>query len=64
MPLPEFKTVDANADGSISKTEAAAVPGLTNVWADADRDQSGSLSSAEYDAARHAIDSGAPTSPR
>jgi hypothetical protein len=48
--LPDFKTVDKNADGSVSKTEAASIPVLIQVWADADGDQDGSLSSAEYNA--------------
>jgi len=48
-PLPPFEEVDSNQDGQISRTEAAAVEGLTFDTADAD--QNGSLSRTEYMAA-------------
>lgn len=54
--LPEFKTVDANGDGQLSRDEAAAAPGLSQVWSDADADKNGSLSSSEYDRARQAME--------
>jgi hypothetical protein len=46
--LPPFEQVDANGDGAISATEAAAVEGLDFNTADANQD--GSLSREEYDA--------------
>ncbi len=47
--MPTFEEVDANADGMISQTEAAAIEGLD--FASADVDQNGSLSAEEYNAA-------------
>ena len=48
--LPAFEEVDANADGQISREEAAAIEALDFV--SADTDQNGTLSMEEYDAAR------------
>jgi len=53
--LPEFSTVDVNADGAISQEEAKALPELTTVWAEADADKNGKLSSKEYSEARSKI---------
>ena len=53
--LPEFSTVDVNADGAISQEEAKALPELTTVWAAADADKNGKLSSKEYSEARSKI---------
>ncbi|MCB1744512.1 MAG: hypothetical protein KDK91_29360 [Gammaproteobacteria bacterium] len=46
---PAFEDVDANGDGMISATEAAAVEGLDLATADTNGD--GSLSQDEYEAA-------------
>ncbi len=48
--LPPFEQVDANRDGHISQSEAAAVEGLD--FATADTNQDGMLSRAEYEALR------------
>ncbi|HEY4646619.1 MAG TPA: hypothetical protein VIH25_10105 [Steroidobacteraceae bacterium] len=50
--LPEFSTVDVNVDGAISQEEAKALPALTTIWAEADADKNGKLSSKEYSEAR------------
>jgi len=50
--LPEFSTLDVNADGAISAEEAKAQAELTAVWADVDADKNGKLSSKEYAEAR------------
>ena len=42
--------VDTNKDGNISKEEAAANPGLSQVFAQADTDGNGSLTKDEYKA--------------
>jgi Ca2+-binding EF-hand superfamily protein len=46
-----FKRVDANADGKISKEEAAAMPGLSAKFVELDRDKDGALSLAEFSVA-------------
>ena len=46
--LPEFSTLDVNADGAISSDEAKGQADLTAVWADVDADKNGKLSSKEY----------------
>jgi hypothetical protein len=46
--LPEFSTLDVNADGAISAEEAKGQADLTAVWADVDADKNGKLSSKEY----------------
>jgi hypothetical protein len=46
---PSFDSIDANKDGTISKTEGAKVPGLD--FAKADTNKDGVLSRAEFDAA-------------
>lgn len=53
--LPEFSTVDVNADGAISQDEAKSLPELAAVWAEADADKNGKLSSKEYAEARSKI---------
>ncbi len=50
--LPEFSTLDVNADGAISSEEASAQAELTAIWADVDADKNGKLSSKEYAEAR------------
>ncbi len=50
--LPEFSTLDVNADGAISSDEAKGQADLTAVWADVDADKNGKLSSKEYAEAR------------
>lgn len=45
---PAFEEVDANADGSITKAEAAVIEGLDFAMADANGD--GALSKEEYKA--------------
>lgn len=47
--LPAFEEVDADGDGTISQQEAQAVEGLD--FSQADTNQDGSLSRAEYAAA-------------
>lgn len=47
--MPQFEEVDANSDGMISRTEAAAVEGLD--FSTADTNQDGNLSREEYEAA-------------
>jgi hypothetical protein len=47
---PAFEDVDTNADGQISREEAAAIEGLDFVAADTD--QNGSLSREEYEASQ------------
>jgi hypothetical protein len=54
--LPEFSTVDVNVDGAISQEEAKALPELTAVWAEADADKNGKLSSKEYSEARSKLE--------
>jgi hypothetical protein len=46
--VPSFTTLDANADGSVSKDEAATSTVVLDQWDSLDADQSGSLSSTEY----------------
>jgi hypothetical protein len=46
--VPSFTTLDANADGSVSKDEAASSTVVLDQWDSLDADQSGSLSSTEY----------------
>ncbi len=46
--LPEFSTLDVNADGAISAEEAKGQADLTAVWAEVDADKNGKLSSKEY----------------
>jgi len=41
---PEFTSLDADGDGSISKDEAKANADLTAMWAEHDSDKNGSLS--------------------
>ncbi|MDX9740433.1 MAG: hypothetical protein RBT81_04530 [Gammaproteobacteria bacterium] len=47
---PSFDQVDSDADGQISREEAAAA-GISLDWDNADSDGSGSLSQDEYDSA-------------
>jgi hypothetical protein len=49
--LPSFTTLDANHDGSVSKTEAQGSSAVIAQWSKLDVDKNGSLSSAEYSAA-------------
>jgi Ca2+-binding EF-hand superfamily protein len=46
-----FKRVDGNADGKISKVEAAAMPGLAAKFAELDRDKDDALTLAEFSVA-------------
>lgn len=50
FPLPPIATFDANGDGAISDTEAAACGSLDSVFERLDLDTDGQLSSVEYDA--------------
>jgi hypothetical protein len=50
--LPEFSTLDVNADGAISSDEAKGQADLTAVWAEVDADKNGKLSSKESAEAR------------
>ena len=51
MPVPpSFEELDANGDGAISKQEAAANAGLSQVFDQADANADGSLSADEYKA--------------
>lgn len=43
-----WSDIDTDKDGNISKTEAAAMPALDRVFADADGDADGSLTADEY----------------
>ena len=45
-----WEDVDANKDGALSQDEAAAVPSLVQVFAQADADADGSLTADEYKA--------------
>lgn len=45
-----WEDVDANKDGALSQDEAAAVPSLVQVFAQADADADGSLTADEYTA--------------
>ena len=54
--LPEFKTVDTDQDGYVSRDEAAQVPQIANLYQGADLDQDGKLSSNEYDRAKNHIE--------
>jgi hypothetical protein len=49
--MPSFTTLDANHDGSVSKTEAQSNSAVIAQWNTLDVDKNGSLSSAEYSAA-------------
>lgn len=59
--LPPFEEVDSNQDGQISRTEAAAIEGLT--FDTADTNQDGSLDRTEYMAAASGQGSGSESSP-
>lgn len=45
---PAFEQVDRNKDGSIDKSEAAVVPGLSANFEKADRDKDGKLDKVEF----------------
>lgn len=45
-----WNDVDADKDGALSQAEAAAVPELVNVFAEADADADGALTADEYQA--------------
>lgn len=45
-----WNDVDADQDGALSQAEAAAVPELVNVFAEADTDADGALTADEYQA--------------
>lgn len=57
MPAKSFSKLDVNADGKISKQEAAADPSLNKMFASHDANRDGSLSESEYNAA-HMKDTG------
>jgi hypothetical protein len=44
----DFKTLDANGDGSLSQDEAKADASLAAMFAELDADKDGKLSSSEY----------------
>lgn len=48
--LPDFKTLDKDGDGMISKQEATKSEQLVAVFARADVDKDGMISPSEYDA--------------
>jgi hypothetical protein len=56
-PAKSFAELDLNADGKISKQEAAADPSLNKMFARHDTNHDGSLSEAEYSAG-HMKDTG------
>jgi Ca2+-binding EF-hand superfamily protein len=47
-----FNTLDADANGAISKKEASIMPGLDNQWVALDVDANGELSAKEFDGYR------------
>ena len=49
--MPDFQTVDINADGAISLEEAKNVEGLEAAFVTADIDKDGQLNEAEYEEA-------------
>ncbi len=49
VEMPDFKTLDINADGVISLEEAKSVEGLEAAFIGADMDKDGQLSEAEYE---------------
>ena len=51
--MPDFQTVDINADGAISLEEAKSVEGLEAAFVTADIDKDGQLNEAEYEEASH-----------
>ncbi|MGH8656167.1 MAG: hypothetical protein ACREYE_30065 [Gammaproteobacteria bacterium] len=52
--IPRFSQVDVDQDGGISKTEASQVPGLVEVFAQADINSDGWLNQDEYRAVEQA----------
>jgi len=54
--LPEFKTLDTDQDGYVSKDEASQVPQIANLYQGADLDQDGKLSSNEYERAKNHVE--------
>lgn len=50
-----FKRVDTNADGKISKVEAAAMAGLSAKFTELDRDKDDALTLAEFSVAYTAV---------
>ncbi len=49
---PDFKAVDADADGYISMDEAKVVQGLAGIFMKSDVDNDGKLNEAEYTESR------------
>ena len=45
-----FKRVDANADGKLSRDEAAVLPAVAQKFTQLDKDSDGAISAAEFDA--------------
>ncbi|MFK7815753.1 MAG: hypothetical protein AB8B92_05405 [Gammaproteobacteria bacterium] len=54
---PDMATIDTDQNGMVNSEEAAQVPDLANIFAGADLDQDGQLSSDEYDRAKRHLDS-------
>ncbi|MBQ0756061.1 MAG: hypothetical protein KBT66_07290 [Amphritea sp.] len=53
VEMPDFQTVDINADGVINLEEAKSVNGLEAAFIGADIDKDGKLSEAEYEELTH-----------
>ena len=54
--VPQFSSLDVNADTMISAEEAKAHPGLAAIFAECDADSNGSLSTWEFAEARSKLD--------
>jgi hypothetical protein len=53
VEIPDFQTIDINADGVINLEEAKSVEGLEAAFIRADIDKDGQLSEAEYEELTH-----------
>jgi len=54
--VPQFSSLDVNADTMISAEEAKAHPGLAAIFSECDADSNGSLSTWEFAEARSKLD--------
>ncbi len=50
VETPDFNALDVNQDGTLSATEAAASPELSQNWSDIDKDENGAIDEAEFSA--------------
>jgi hypothetical protein len=56
--IPSFEQLDRNKDGFIARHESAALPGLSALFDDADRNQDGKLDKVEFARALAFLDTG------